>query len=279
MVETLQSRPELLTDSPFTWPWARTESKYPEHFALKNNVSPPILECPWTFGPVIKYFRGTDIGYGLMSLLHAFLKSQPLWTSCFPTSCCSPLWLGLAVPFRVRTEWLRSLLAVPLVWSRFVLQASKCSRDTIIPPTDCPSYVTLALTIRPLSLVDKCVGLLHWLLWFPCGFPARGVTKTCSCAKLLQLCPTPCDPTDCSPPGSSSVWFPQARILVKVSYSLVPDSLWPHGRYSPWDSPGQDTGVGSHSLSRGSSHPRDWIQVSRIAGGFFTSWATREAQK
>ena len=28
--------------------------------------------------------------------------------------------------------------------------------------------------------------------------------------------------------------------------------------------------------SRGSSQPRDWTQVSRIAGGFFTSWAIRE---
>ena len=31
--------------------------------------------------------------------------------------------------------------------------------------------------------------------------------------------------------------------------------------------------------SRGSSQPRDWTQVSRIAGGFFTVWATREAQE
>ena len=29
--------------------------------------------------------------------------------------------------------------------------------------------------------------------------------------------------------------------------------------------------------SRGSSKPRDWTQVSCIAGRFFTSWATREA--
>ena len=29
--------------------------------------------------------------------------------------------------------------------------------------------------------------------------------------------------------------------------------------------------------SRGSSQPRDQTQVSHIAGGFFTSWATREA--
>ena len=46
----------------------------------------------------------------------------------------------------------------------------------------------------------------------------------------------------------------------------------------PWNSPGQNTGVGSFSLSRASSHPRDRTQVSHIAGGFFTSWATREAQ-
>ena len=31
--------------------------------------------------------------------------------------------------------------------------------------------------------------------------------------------------------------------------------------------------------SKGSSQPRDQTQVSLIAGGFFTSWATREAQE
>ena len=32
-------------------------------------------------------------------------------------------------------------------------------------------------------------------------------------------------------------------------------------------------------FSRGFSQLRDRIQVSRIAGGFFTSWTTREAQE
>ena len=31
-------------------------------------------------------------------------------------------------------------------------------------------------------------------------------------------------------------------------------------------------------FSRGSSPPRDWIQVSHIAGGFFTRWATNRAE-
>ena len=33
------------------------------------------------------------------------------------------------------------------------------------------------------------------------------------------------------------------------------------------------------SFSRGSSYPRDRTQVSHIADGFFTSWATKEAPK
>ena len=35
------------------------------------------------------------------------------------------------------------------------------------------------------------------------------------------------------------------------SCSIVSNSLWPHGLYSPWNSPGQNTGVGSLSLLQG----------------------------
>ena len=106
---------------------------------------------------------------------------------------------------------------------------------------------------------------------------------------VAQSYSTLCDPMDCSPPGSSV-----------------------HE-----DSPGKNTGVGCHALlrrifptqglnpglphckwivyclshqgsprilewvayafSRGSSLPRDWTGASCIAGGFFASWATREA--
>ena len=60
------------------------------------------------------------------------------------------------------------------------------------------------------------------------------------------------------------------------SHLVVSDSLWPPGLYSPWNSPGQNTGVGSLSLLQGSSQPRDWTQVSCLAGGLFTSWATQK---
>ena len=35
------------------------------------------------------------------------------------------------------------------------------------------------------------------------------------------------------------------------SRSVVSDSLWPRGLYSPWNSPGQNTGVGSLALLHG----------------------------
>ena len=65
---------------------------------------------------------------------------------------------------------------------------------------------------------------------------------------------------------------------VSESRSVVSDSLWPHrltvheilqARILEWV---------AFPFFRGSSQSRDWTQISRIAGRFFTSWATREAQ-
>ena len=107
-------------------------------------------------------------------------------------------------------------------------------------------------------------------------------------------------------------------LLQSESCSVMSNSLWPHALYSPWNSPGQNTGVGSLALLQGifptqgsipglphrrqflyqlshkgsprilewvaypfssrSSWPRNWTRVSCIAGGFFTNWAIREAQ-
>ena len=85
-------------------------------------------------------------------------------------------------------------------------------------------------------------------------------------AKSLQSCPTLCDPTDSSPPGSTVPGILQARILewVAISFSnesekwkwsrsVVSDSSRPHGLQPtrllrPWDFPGRSTGVGCHCL-------------------------------
>ena len=46
------------------------------------------------------------------------------------------------------------------------------------------------------------------------------------------------------------------------SHSVVSDSLWSHGLYAarllcPWNSPGKNTGVGSHSLLQGIFHTQE----------------------
>ena len=66
---------------------------------------------------------------------------------------------------------------------------------------------------------------------------------------LSQSCLTLFNPMDYSPPGSSVHGILQARILEWITISF----------------------------SRGSSWSRDRIQVSCIAGRFFTIWDTREA--
>ena len=63
-------------------------------------------------------------------------------------------------------------------------------------------------------------------------------------------------------PVGKSYWQKEAGRLQFLGYSLwrsnesescsvVSDSLQPHGLYSPWNSPGQHTGVGSHFLLQG----------------------------
>ena len=50
------------------------------------------------------------------------------------------------------------------------------------------------------------------------------------------------------------------------------DSLWPHGLYSPYTSPGQKLEWVAFPFSRECSQPMDRTQVSLITGRFFTSW-------
>ena len=65
-------------------------------------------------------------------------------------------------------------------------------------------------------------------------------------------------------------WTPD----VVLNRSVMSDSSCDPVDCSP---PGKNTGVAMPS-SRGSSQPRDWTQGSRIAGRFFTLWATMEAR-
>ena len=77
------------------------------------------------------------------------------------------------------------------------------------------------------------------------------------------------------------ILFKLTKIMVtwkwSESHSVMSSSLWPHRLYSLWNSPSQNTGVGSLSLLQGIFPTQELNQASCIAGGFFTSWATKEA--
>ena len=51
-------------------------------------------------------------------------------------------------------------------------------------------------------------------------------------------------------------WLRGITVIIKLiskseSHSVVSDSLGPYGLHSPWNSPGQNTGVGSYFLPKG----------------------------
>ena len=106
---------------------------------------------------------------------------------------------------------------------------------------------------------------------------------------VTQSCPTLCNPMDCSPPGSSVQGDSPGKNTGVCCYALLqvisptqgsnPGLLHCRADSLLTEPPGKpkNIGVGSLSLSKGSSRPRNWTGVSYIAGGFFTSWATREA--
>ena len=135
--------------------------------------------------------------------------------------------------------------------------------------------------------------------------------KVKSESEVAQSCPTLSDPMDCSLPGSSVHGIFQARVLEWGAIYIQITSYPNVSRlYSPWNSPGQNTGLGNISLlqrifptqgsnpdlpqcrqilyqlshkgnprilewvvypfSNRSSRPRNRTRVSCIAGRFFT---------
>ena len=107
------------------------------------------------------------------------------------------------------------------------------------------------LEIQKVKAAQSCWTLQPNGLYSPWNSPGKntGVGEV-KWNEVTQSCPTTlCDPIDCSLPGFSIHWIFQARVLEWVAISF----------------------------SRGSSRPSDGTQVSSIACGFLTSWATRKA--
>ena len=63
------------------------------------------------------------------------------------------------------------------------------------------------------------------------------------------------------------------------SHSAVSNSLQPPWTIQPWILQAIILEWVAYPFSRGSSQPSTQTQVSHIAGRFFISWATREAQE
>ena len=140
---------------------------------------------------------------------------------------------------------------------------------------------------------------------------------------LILLPPETSSQTTEHMPFSALLWGSKKNSTAQLGKwsqrrSVMSNSLWAHGLYSTWNSPGQNTGVGSLSLlqgvfpaqgsnpgfphyrwihyqlshqgspkilewvaypfSSGSFWPRNQTRESSIASGFFTNWAIREAQ-
>ena len=159
-------------------------------------------------------------------------------------------------PLLSATGWkcLDEYSTIPKETQRDVLAETWCLEIKIYS-LDLPLNSFLILAYKCLSLVIFLQWVFcnlwsvgsWWVLsrWFYFSFLINVVIGPCL---VTQLCLTLCNP--CSLPGSSVHGISQARILEKV---VVP-------------------------FSRGSSWPRDWNQISCIAGRFFTIWATREVQ-
>ena len=126
-----------------------------------------------------------------------------------------------------------------------------------------PLYLSLCVCPKSLRL---CLTLCDSMDYSPPGFFVHGILQArilewvakpssifstevvvqpesvnCLQSEVAQSCPTPCDPMNCSPPGSSVHGILQARILEWLAISC----------------------------SRGSSRPRDRTRVSRIGAKHF----------
>ena len=66
-------------------------------------------------------------------------------------------------------------------------------------------------------------------------------------------------------------------LVAQSDLILWPHGLWPARLFCPWNSPGKNTGVGSHSLLQGIFLTQGSNLGICVAGRFFTVWATREA--
>jgi len=120
-------------------------------------------------------------------------------------------------------------------------------RTTLWSSNSLPRYIQKRIENRDSGkyIHTSLVTSTKWYKWPKCPPMYEWVNKLLNVKMTMaQSCLTLCDSVDSTVNG-----ILQARILEWVAFHF----------------------------SRGSSQPRDWTQVSHIAGGFSTSWAIRES--
>ena len=107
--------------------------------------------------------------------------------------------------------------------------------------------LTLSLLHSPCSVAFRAElpCLLSLTVHLPAAFPAQPSL----CAFYLEL-PTRLPSYKITSFSTSLIRKVKAK-CESESCSVMSNSLWPHGLYSPWNSPGQNTEVGSLSLLQG----------------------------
>ena len=121
-----------------------------------------------------------------------------------------------------------------------------------VPPQTVPS----AIPLWPHDCFDVSISLMYVhvkIFIFISFWKWSLLVHACMCAKLLQSCPTFCDPMYCSPPGSSVLGRLQAKIQQWVACP------------PPGDAP--DPGI-----------KPEFLMSSALAGRIFTASASWEAR-
>ena len=139
--------------------------------------------------------------------------SGPLWRknlllSIRNASGCWPLWVCFSFGSQASSSLVLQSWAFPLMltlpWALFAQSFS--------------------LGWQRLCEFGIIVWQLPWSILLSLLFFHKYYSPACVCAQSLQLCPTLCDPIDCSPPGSSVHGILQVRILERVPPGDLPNS-------------------------------------------------------
>ena len=113
-----------------------------------------------------------------------------------------------------------------------------------------------ALLFSPQEWLRKtiCVAHADHIQWesLECKSPVDSRAFQTSSKRNCYYCPLP------ALPKCHSILSLVEFVLVSASHSVVSCPLWPHGLCSPWNSPGQNTGVDSLSLLQGIFPAQGW---------------------